>query len=396
MNTQITTNLDFDDTAVAFERKSNSELNNMRFLFGIMNRNWLVSVGSSLTIWALRLRLPVQWIIKRTVFKQFCGGTDLQECAKSSDELAKYKVKTVLDFGVEAKASEQDFNNTEKENLNAIQFAAKNGNVPVISVKISGFASFDLLAKISANTPLSADEQAAFQRAKNRLENICIAAADNGIAVFVDAEESWIQQPIDDLAMAMMQIYNRKKVAVYNTFQMYRHDRLAYLMQSFELAQDKGFILGAKIVRGAYMEKERDRAKELGYASPIQKDKTATDNDYDQAVEFCVTNYERIASCVASHNQKSAALQAELINKNQIDKQHQHLSFCQLYGMSDNLTFNLANAGFNTSKYVPYGAIAEVMPYLIRRAKENSSVNGEVSRELGFIQSEINRRKQKR
>lgn len=385
--------LDFDDTAIAFERKTDAELRQMRFLFGMMNRAWLVSIGSRLTLLALKIRLPIQGLIKKTIFKQFCGGADLRECANSAAVLAKYKVKTVLDFGVEAKTTEADFDRTEQENLKAIQFAAKDGNVPIISVKVSGLARFDLLEKVSAKKSLTAAEEQLLAKAKKRLENICITAADNGVAIFVDAEESWIQDAIDELAMEMMQTYNRKKVVVYNTFQMYRHDRLAYLKASWEVAQAGQFILGAKIVRGAYMEKERDRAKEMGYPSPIQPDKAASDRDYNLAVEFCVANYQTVASCVASHNQKSSALQAALILEKGIDKQHAHLSFCQLYGMSDNLTFNLAKAGFNTSKYVPYGAVAEVMPYLIRRAKENSSVNGEVSRELGFIVSEIERRK---
>jgi len=385
--------LDFDDTAIAFERKTDAELRQMRFLFGMMNRAWLVSIGSRLTLLALKIRLPIQGIIKKTIFKQFCGGANLAECAVSAAVLAKYKVKTVLDFGVEAKTTEADFDRTEQENLKAIQFAAKDGNVPIISVKVSGLAQFDLLEKVSAKKLLSSAQQQAFERAKKRLENICIAAADNGVAIFVDAEESWIQDAIDALAMEMMQAYNRKKVVVYNTFQMYRHDRLAYLKASWETAQAGQFLLGAKIVRGAYMEKERERAKNMNYPSPIQPDKAASDRDYNLAVEFCVANYETMASCVASHNQKSSALQASLILEKGIDRQHAHLSFCQLYGMSDNLTFNLAKAGFNTSKYVPYGAVNEVMPYLIRRAKENSSVNGEVSRELGFIVSEINRRR---
>ena len=384
--------LDFDDTAIAFERKTDAELRQMRFLFRMMNRAWLVNIGSRLTLIALKIRLPIQGIIKKTIFKQFCGGANLAECAVSSGALAKYKVKTVLDFGVEAKTTEADFARTEQENLKAIQAAAQNGNVPIISVKVSGLARFDLLEKISAQKILSNTEQADATRAKQRLENICIMAADHDIAIFVDAEESWVQAAIDAWAVEMMQIYNRKKVVVYNTFQMYRHDRLAYLKTSWEAAQTGQYVLGAKIVRGAYMEKERDRAAKMGYASPIQPDKLTCDKDYNAAVAFCVAHHETIASCVASHNQKSSALQAALILEKGIDKKHAHLSFCQLYGMSDNLTFNLAKAGFNTSKYVPYGAVAEVIPYLIRRAKENSSVNGEVSRELGFIVSEIERR----
>jgi proline dehydrogenase len=386
--------VDFGNTAIAFERKTNKELSRMSWLFGLMRRPWLVSIGGKLTQWALTLRLPVQTVIRHTIFQQFCGGTDLADCKNSVEDLAKYKVQTVLDYGVEAKDKESDFDQTLAENIKAILYAAQqNGNIPIISSKVSGLCRFALLEKVSAELPLSAAETEEWQRARTRLENLCIEAADHGMSIFIDAEESWVQPAIDYLAMEMMRSYNQKKIAVYNTFQLYRHDRLAYLKESHATALKEGFILGAKLVRGAYMEKERERAKANNQPSPIQPDKAATDRDYDAALIYCIENRNTIASCLASHNQKSNSLQAELMSQQNIDKNNPHLSFCQLYGMSDNLTFNLAKAGYQAAKYMPYGAVREVIPYLLRRAQENSSVSGEVSRELSLIQKEQKRRK---
>jgi proline dehydrogenase len=394
MSNPVDSELNFGDTAIAFERKNDKELSRMAWLFGLMNRPWLVSIGSRLTRFALLLHLPVQWLIRKTIFQQFCGGTDLADCATSVKKLADYNVKTVLDYGVEAKDKETDFDNTVEENIRAIRFAAlQKDSVPIISTKVSGLCRFDLFEKISAQKTLTAAEQAEWTRAEARLEKICIEAADHNMAIFVDAEESWVQAAIDELAMRMMRAYNRQKVVVYNTFQLYRHDRLAFLKDSHAIAEKENFLLGAKLVRGAYMEKERARAKDMGYPSPIQTDKAATDKDYDLAVRYCVDNRDGIASCLASHNQQSTLLQTQLIAERALDKLDPHLTFCQLYGMSDNLTFNLAKAGFQVSKYVPYGAVREVIPYLLRRAQENTSVGGDVSRELNLIQQEQQRRR---
>lgn len=388
--------LDFQNTATAFARKDDKALSQMAWLFGMMNRPWLVSIGNRLTRLALWLRLPVQGIIRRTIFKQFCGGTSLDDSKASIEEMAKYGVKTVLDYGVEAKDSETDFDATVAENMRAIRYATQQaGNVPVISTKISGLGRFALLEKVSAGKELSKTETAEWQRTTARLEKICIEAADNGISLFIDAEESWVQQAIDQLAEQMMALYNRQKVVVYNTFQLYRHDRLEYLRRSFALAEEKGFLLGAKLVRGAYMEKERDRAERMGYPSPIQPDKAATDCDYDAAVRFCVERYEKIALCLASHNAQSNLLLTQEMQTRGIAPQHAHCTFCQLYGMSDNITYNLSASGYQASKYVPYGEVREVIPYLLRRAQENSSVGGEVSRELNLIRKEQARRKKK-
>ena len=389
----IMSKVDFTNTAIAFERKSNRELKETAWLFGMMNKNWLVSIGSNLTLIALKMKLPIKGIIKKTIFKQFCGGATFEECRQSIKELANYQVATILDYGAEGKESEEAFDITVEESIRSVRFAAEHDTVPVVSCKVTGLASNGLLEKMSKGESLSDDEQKSYEKALKRLNTICEKAHQLKVALFIDAEESWIQQAIDDMTDIMMERYNKEYVTVYNTYQMYRHDRLAFLKKSFALAEEKSYILGAKLVRGAYMEKERERAAEKGYPSPIQPTKQATDDDYNAAVKFCVDNYEKIASCVASHNEYSTKYQLKLMEEMGIPKNHKHFNFCQLYGMSDNLTFNLAKAGYNVAKYVPYGPIKDVIPYLIRRAKENSSVDGEVGRELGLIREEMRRRK---
>jgi proline dehydrogenase len=385
--------VDFSDTATAFAGKSDSELKKSAWLFGLMNKHWLVGIGSTLGLAAIRMHLPfVETVVKSTIFEQFCGGTTLLESQKNIDRLAAQNTQTILDYGAEAKEKEEDFNHTMNESIRAIDFASQNSHVPVVSTKITGMARFALLEAIQSGNTLSSDEQLEYQSVLKRLDAICHVASSKGVCVFFDAEESWIQDAIDHLVYLMMKRYNKESAVVYNTFQMYRHDRLAFLLSSFDQAQKEGFILGAKLVRGAYMEKERERALEYGYPSPIHPNKEATDHDYNTALQFCVDNYERIASCNATHNMESNLLQAELIVEKNIQRDHPHLNFCQLYGMSDNLTFNLAKEGFNVAKYLPYGPVREVVPYLIRRAQENSSVTGDMSREYQLVQKELTRR----
>lgn len=384
--------VDFTNTAIAFERKSNKQLRRTSMLFKLMSNNLLVDLGSNATLFALKIRLPIKSMIKKTIFQQFCGGATLEECRTTIQELEKYSVDTVLDYGAEGKHDEQAFDLTVKELTDSIQFASSKDSVPVVTGKITGLMSFDLLAKLGSGQPLTQQEKNAQHRALERLDSLCKIAHQKKVALFIDGEESWIQDPIDEMTLTMMERYNKEYITVYNTYQLYRHDRLAFLKTSFERAQEKDFILGAKLVRGAYMEKERERAQKMGYPSPIQPSKDATDKDYNTAVEFCVQNHERIASCVGSHNEYSTRYQISLMEKANIPKAHPHLTFSQLYGMSDNLTFNLAKAGYNVSKYIPYGPVGDVIPYLIRRAQENSAVNGEVSRELDLLQQEISRR----
>jgi proline dehydrogenase len=385
--------VNFQDSKIAFERKSDKQLRKMAWLFGMMSRPWLVNMGSSLTLLGLKMGLPIKGIIKNTIFEQFCGGTSLAESLKTVKELSALGVETVLDYGAEAKESEADFDLTMSEFLKVIEFAAENNSVEIVPIKVTGMARFDILEKLTAGKTLSSDEQKSWDNTLARFDKLCRIAKEKNTALFVDAEESWIQDAIDEVTDLMMERYNTDKVVVYNTFQMYRHDRLVYLEKSYKRAIEKGYMLGAKLVRGAYMEKERERAEKMGYPSPIQPDKDSTDRDYDFAVAFCVQHHEKIASCLASHNQHSTELQIDLMEKMGLEQNNPHMSFCQLYGMSDNLTFNLSKAGYRVGKYVPFGPIGDVVPYLIRRARENSSVNGEVGRELKLIKEELKRRK---
>lgn len=386
--------VDFSNTEIAFAHKDNKTLKKISWIFSMMNKKWLVDSSSSLGLLALRLRLPfVERIIKATIFEQFVGGTTLLECQKSIDQLYNNKIHSVLDFGAEAKTEEKDFNNTMNECIRALDFAEANESVPVVSTKITGMARFGLLESIQRGEPLTKETRREYRNVLKRLDSICYVAQERNTSVFFDAEESWIQDAIDHLVTLMMKRYNKKKVVVYNTFQMYRHDRLQFLMDSYAKADKDGYLLGAKLVRGAYMEKERERAEEMGYPSPINPDKAATDDSYNMALRFCVKHYDKVASCNATHNQQSCLLLAELIDQLDIPRDHKHLNFCQLYGMSDNITFNLAAKGYNVAKYMPYGSVQDVVPYLIRRAQENTAVTGDMSREFKLIQKELRRRK---
>ncbi len=386
-------NLDFNNTEVAFAIKSDQELKKAAWLFGLMNKHWLVGIGSKLGIAAIRLHLPfVESIVKHTIFEQFCGGTSLQECSKTIEKLYTHKVLTILDYGAEGKEKEEDFNRTMRETIRAIEFAATHNSVPVVSSKITGLARFALLEAVQQGVDLNEEKSKEYNNVLKRLEAVCYTASQKGVSIYFDAEETWIQTAISQLVKRMMLQFNKEKAVVYDTFQLYRADHLDYLRQSYEEARRQGYILGAKLVRGAYMDKERERARQMEYPSPIQADKAACDRDFNEAIRFCVDHYETMGSAAASHNVESNRLQAELIVQRGIPRNHPNLNFCQLYGMSDNLTFNLAEAGFNVAKYVPYGAVKEVVPYLIRRAQENSSVTGDMTREHRLVIEEIKRR----
>ena len=387
------TPLSFDNTEIAFANKSNSELRKSAWLFSLMNNPSLVSIGSSLTPLAFKWGLPIKSLVKNTIYNQFCGGETLAECTLAINKLSKYNVQTILDYGVEGKETEEAFDENLQEMLKAIAFAKTSGHVPFASIKVTGYAHFALLEKLHSKTALTETEKTEWANAKTRMHTACKAASDAGISLMIDAEETWIQYPIDDLADELMKAYNTKRAVVLNTFQFYRTDRLAFLKASFDKAIANNYILGAKLVRGAYMEKERARATELNYQSPIQPNKESSDKDYNSAVEFCINNIERINCCIGSHNEYSNKLGADLAEKKNIPHNHPHLHFSQLLGMSDNLTFNLAAAGYNASKYVPYGPVKDVIPYLMRRAKENTSIGGQTSRELALIRTEVERRK---
>lgn len=398
--------LSFDNTTNAFAYKSDKDLKGAHFLFASMGNATLVKLGTRITPWAIRVGLPIKGIIRNTIFKQFVGGETLEETSVVAQKLGSYNVQVILDYGVEGMESEAGFEQATAEFIRVIEYAATQPNIPLMSIKVTGFARFALLEKLDLaavgkpvsngqlyTEALSASEKDEWARVEARMEKICQVAFQHGIGVLVDAEESWIQDPVDALTMRMMKKFNKERVIVFNTIQLYRHDRLAFLKESYGVAQEGNYLLGAKIVRGAYMEKERKRATEQGYPSPIQPGKAQSDADYNAALTFAIEHLEGIHLIVASHNEASNLLATELLATRNLPLNHPHIHFSQLYGMSDNITFNLAAAGCSVSKYLPFGPIDKVIPYLMRRAQENSSVSGQTGRELGLIQKEIKRRK---
>lgn len=408
----MNTNISFDNTAVAFAPKTEKDLNAAHLLFSVMGQPWLVKMGTRLTPWVINAGLPVRGLIRRTIFKQFVGGETLEETIPVAQTLAKYGVQVILDYGVEGAQGEEAYDNAREEFIRVIRFAATQANIPFMSVKVTGFARFSLLEKLDvlmheapedslikkynrALAKLTAGEVAEWNKVKERFRKIGAAAAQAGVGFLVDAEETWIQDPVDALTMLMMDEFNKERMVVYNTVQLYRHDRLHFLKQCYEAALERGFLLGVKLVRGAYMEKERKRASEMGYPSPIQPDKNASDRDYNDAVRFCIDHLEEIGLIVASHNEYSNLLTVQLLQERGYPLRHPHVHFSQLYGMSDNITFNLAAAGCSVSKYLPFGPIKDVVPYLMRRAQENTSVGGQTGRELTLIKKELKRRRGK-
>ena len=385
--------VDFSNTEIAFAHLSNRELKKTAWLFNMMSKPWLVKYGSGLGLWAVEHGLPfAETVVKNTVFEQFVGGTTLLNSQPNIERLAAHNTLTILDYGAEAKETETDFNYTMNENIRAIEFASRSEHIPVVSTKVTGLARFGLLERIQSAQTLTREELSEYRNVLKRIDAVCYHASKKGVAVFIDAEESWIQDSIDHLVWLMMKRYNKQRVVVYNTFQMYRHDRLSFLTESYDRARKAGFLLGAKLVRGAYMEKEAKRAAEMGYPNPINPTKPATDDHYNTGLRFCLDHIEHIALCNASHNAASALLQVELMDQKNIPHDHPHTLFSQLLGMSDNVTFNLARAGFRVAKYVPYGQVVDVVPYLIRRAQENTSVTGDVGREHALILQEVRRR----
>ncbi|MCB0523970.1 MAG: proline dehydrogenase family protein [Saprospiraceae bacterium] len=390
----MTTTIDFKNTEIAFAHLTNKELKKSAWLFSMMNRPLIAKYAPRLALWAVEYNIPfAETMVKKTIFDQFVGGTTLLDSQPDIEKLGKHNTLTILDYGAEGKESETDFNLTMNENIKAIDFASRSvKTVPVISSKITGLARFALLERIQSAQTLSRDEVFEYRNALKRIDAICYHAEKKGVAVFFDAEESWIQDTLDHLVWLMMKRYNKKKVVVYNTYQLYRHDRLQFLTESYDRAREAGFMLGAKLVRGAYMEKERLRAEEKGYESPINPDKNTTDDFYNTALRFCLNHVENMAVCNASHNADSMQLMVDIMAKKNIRNDHPNTLFSQLFGMSDNLTFNLAHGGFRVAKYLPYGQVKEVIPYLIRRAQENTSVTGDAGRELLLIREEMKRR----
>jgi proline dehydrogenase len=402
--------VNFDNTEKAFAYKTDGQLKKARFLFSAMQFTPLVKLGTVITPWAIKSGLPIKGIIKNTLFEQFVGGESLEKTDGVLDMLNNFNVDVILDYGVEGgEHNDEKYDQEVNTFIKVLSFSASRKNIPFISIKVTGLASSLLLEKLNVTigkTPstslandveislaeLSQSDQASWSKLIQRTDAICSHAATLGVGVMIDAEESWIQDPIDYIAQLMMAKYNKEKVVVYNTIQLYRSDRLDFLRKSYQHAIYHTYKPGFKLVRGAYMEKERKRAVEIGYPSPIQKDKDATDHDYNLALRLAFENIKNGSLIVASHNEKSSLLATELASAAGLTTKHPNLHFSQLYGMSDNLTFNLADAHFNVSKYLPFGPVDEVIPYLMRRAQENSSVSGQTGRELQLLKKECQRR----
>jgi proline dehydrogenase len=384
--------LDFNDTEIAFRGNSNSDLERAYWLFKVISVPLLTKVGPPLTKFAMAVGLPIKSLIKSTIFDHFCGGETIEECERTISRLDKGGVGSILDYSVEGEDEEKVFDETCEEIMRTIKRADGDKRIPLTVFKVTGLGRFDLIAKNDSREALSETEIAEFKRVSARINKICALAHERTVRVMIDAEESWIQDSIDQLALEMMRRYNQNNPIVYNTYQLYRNNVFECLRQDTKLAFNEGFILGAKLVRGAYMEKERRRAEEQGYPSPINATKEETDQHYNDALRFCVSHLNTIAFVAGTHNEESCRLLAELLDGHKIKHDHDHVYFSQLLGMSDNLSFNLAAAGYNVAKYVPYGPVKAVMPYLFRRAEENTSVAGQMGRELRLIVKEKRRR----
>jgi proline dehydrogenase len=385
--------LDFQDTAIAFTDKSDKELKEKQRLFSLLNSPFLNSVGTRLTNFAFSVGLPVEGLIKRTIFEQFCAGETIEECARAVKKLGASGIGTVLDYAVEGRSKESDFDATKDEIIRTIERAKDDPDLPFSAFKVTGIAPLGTLERLSAKKRLDAKSQAKAERIHSRVEEICEFAHSVGQPVFIDAEHSWTQDAVDRLATEMMERFNREMPIVFTTLQLYRTDRLQYLRNARKEASRNGYWLGVKLVRGAYMEIERERAEEMRYPSPIHPDKSATNEDYDAAVEYCLKHLDEVAFVAATHNEESTNLLARRMHELGLPPNDPRVYFSQLYGMGDNISYVLANNGYNVSKYVPYGPVADAIPYLIRRAEENSSAAGHMSRQLEMINREIRRRK---
>ena len=387
--------IQFNNTEIAFQSKSNNDLRKAKFLFKMLSSPVLVQTSNRLLGFALKIHLPINWIIKPTVYSHFVGGTSIADCKDNVRILGKFNVKAILDYSVEGKESEDDIQHAFKETLNSIKNAGQDNNIPFAVFKPTAFTRTRILEKVSNEEALNDLEQKEYKDFRKRINTLCKTAYECGIPILIDAEDSWYQAAIDHVVEEMMEKYNREKVFVFNTLQMYRHDRLDFLKKSYDKAVKGNYYLGIKFVRGAYMEKERDRAKQMGYPSPIQHDKESTDSAYNAGLKFCIDRIDRISIFNGTHNEYSSEYLARLMEEKGLAKDDERIFFAQLFGMSDHISFNLGNAGYNVAKYLPYGPVKHVMPYLFRRAEENTSVAGQTGRELRLIQIEMKRRKLK-
>lgn len=387
----------FDDTQTSFESKSDKDLRKAHFLFKMIANPFLTKLGTVIFKIPFATELPlVKPMIKRTIYKQFVGGETTAECLKVAKELSQYGVASIMDYSVEGQEDEKEFDHVKDEILRLIEIASQNPKeIPFVVFKPTGFGKIDLYEKVGKKQLMTETDRKNWESVKNRFEEVCRKGHEADVTMMIDAEESWMQEAADDLVDEMMQKYNKEKCVVCNTLQMYRHDRLSYLKKIYEKSERENYFLGFKVVRGAYMEKERARAEEEGYPSPIQNDKASTDRDYNLALEFIVKNNHRISLFAGTHNEHSCEHLTKLMKDHNIENDNHKMWFGQLFGMSDNISFKLGSMGYNVAKYLPYGPIKEVMPYLIRRAQENTSVAGQTGRELSLIEKEVKRRKQK-
>ncbi len=385
--------LSFDNLENSFAFRSTHEIRRAYWLFKAISFPSLVKVGSNLATGALKYHLPVKGLIRATIFRHFCGGEDINDCARTIERLGLLGVGSILDYSVEGKEDEVEFDHSCQEILSTVKRAQFDPNIPFSVFKVTGLGRIVLLEKVSNKDQLSSEEAAEYSRVKERVRKICEEGYHLNVRVFIDAEETWIQPAIDEMTTQMMEKYNKEKAIIYNTVQLYRHDRLEFVKTSHQRAVEGNYFLGLKLVRGAYMEKERERAKANGYPSPIHADKAASDKDYDAALRYCVQYIDRIAICAGTHNENSSLLLTRLMAENNISPNDERIYFSQLLGMSDHISFNLAKAGYRIAKYVPYGPVAAVLPYLTRRAQENTSIAGQMGRELSLLTAELRRRK---
>ncbi|MEO0037142.1 MAG: hypothetical protein RIQ59_353 [Bacteroidota bacterium] len=385
----------FNNTEVAFSLKSDTELDRAYFLFKLIASQPLVRIGTAVTNFAIKAHLPVEGLIRATVFDHFCGGINELDCLSAVDKMYTKGVSSVLDYSVEGKDEEAQFDAALEMTLKTIEFAKERQAIPFAVFKPTGFGRLDLYTKVGEKSPLIASEQTEWDNVKNRFEKVCKTAHEKDVALLIDAEESWMQDAADDLVEEMMRKYNKEKVIVFSTLQMYRWDRLDYLKSLHERARTEGFYIGMKLVRGAYMEKENKRAEEFGYPTPICASKQATDDNYNAAVDYMMQHIDKMALFAGTHNEESSYKLLQMLKANNIAINDHRIWFGQLYGMSDNISYNLASNGYNVAKYLPFGPVRDVMPYLIRRAEENTSVAGQTSRELNLLKTERERRKLK-
>lgn len=383
----------FNNTKSAFKLKSNAELDRAIFLFSMMNRPTLVKAGTALTKFSLKLHLPVETLIKKTIFEQFCGGVTEEDCKPVTREMYDENLHSILDYSVEGKKTEEEFDAAMEKKLSLIEYAKASEEVTFAMFKPTGIGRFEIWEKVSEKLSLSKEEKEEWERVQKRVDTLCKKAHELGVRLYADGEETWMQTAADDLMEEMMRKYNKEEVLIFNTLQCYRWDRLDYLKSLYEKGKKEGFKIGAKIVRGAYMEKENARAKKLGYPSPICESKEATDVNFNSVLSFCLNHLEDISVFIGTHNEVSSYLALQIIEDKGLSIDDKRIWFSQLYGMSDHISYNLARKGYNAVKLVPFGPVRDVVPYLLRRAQENTSVKGQTGRELSLLREERKRRK---